>query len=221
MTRRAADPVPASPVDGWADVAAGAEPVSPRERILRAAAVRFDTQGVRNTGIDAIIESAAVAKATFYRHFPSKDELIVAWLNDPRTRWFAPVHAEARRRTGGSAGLTSMLFDVVAEWQEAVAYRGCPYLNVAAQLPNAAHPARAVAAAYVREVRAALRASLGPDGAISDAIAGQIQALLAGALTLGVVTRSTRPLREAGHAAEQLLAPTRGQGNAHGAELLP
>ena len=56
---------------------------SARDRILAAAGQLFAEQGVRATGVDALIATADVAKATFYRHFPSKDDLIVAWLQEP------------------------------------------------------------------------------------------------------------------------------------------
>jgi hypothetical protein len=67
----------------------GGERAAPRERILGAASELFTRQGVGATGVDSLIETAGVAKATFYRHFPSKDDLIIAWLRDPRTRRFA------------------------------------------------------------------------------------------------------------------------------------
>src|ERR1700752_4821566 len=59
---------------------------SPRSRILAAAEVLFAENGSARTGGDALIDAAGVAKATFSRHFPSKDALILAWLREPRTR---------------------------------------------------------------------------------------------------------------------------------------
>ena len=57
---------------------------SARDRILGAAHDFFHNVGIRATGVDTLIEAAGVAKATFYRHFPSKDDLVVAWLMDDR-----------------------------------------------------------------------------------------------------------------------------------------
>ncbi len=87
----------------------------PRERILAAAVLLFGENGPRQTGIDSLIEAAGVAKATFYRHFQSKDALILAWLRDPRTRWFDHVRATAEARAATPDELIVRLFDAVAE----------------------------------------------------------------------------------------------------------
>ena len=63
----------------------------PRDRIVGAAAELFYRKGIRATGVDTLIEQADVAKSTFYRHFRSKDELIVAWLRSSQARWIDAV----------------------------------------------------------------------------------------------------------------------------------
>ena len=62
---------------------------SARDRLLAAANDYFHNVGIGATGVDTLIEAAGVAKATFYRHFPSKDDLVVAWLSDDRPRSFS------------------------------------------------------------------------------------------------------------------------------------
>ena len=107
----------------------GAGRASARDRLLTAATQLFADAGVQATGVDAIIESAGVAKATFYRHFPSKDDLVVAWLRDPRTRWFDRVRAKAKASSVDPRDEVLLFFEAVAEWLEDDGYRGCAYLN--------------------------------------------------------------------------------------------
>ena len=181
--------------------------VAPRDRILDAASQHFSSQRVGPTGVDALIESAGVAKATFYRHFPSKNDLIVAWLSDSRTRWLERVRRRAEEIARGSDEAVPAFFDAVAEWLEAEGYRGCPYLNTAVELVDSRHPAQPVINDYLSEVRThlgnVLRSIDQPD---PDRLAAQLQTLLAGAIALSVARRSAAPVRDAREAAIKLLA---------------
>jgi AcrR family transcriptional regulator len=171
---------------------------SSRNRILDAAANLFSSQGIGATGVDALIDAAGVAKATFYHHFPSKNDLIVAWLSDERTRWLDRVRRRGEEIAGGPDDAIPAFFDAVAEWLEAEGYRGCPYLNTAAELVDPAHPAHRVIAAYLSEVRSYLADVLrSPGGVEHGALAGQFHTMLAGAISLSVARRSSAPAREA------------------------
>ena len=184
---------------------------SPRDRILAAASDLFTQRGVGATGVDTLIESAGVAKATFYRHFPSKDDLIVAWLRDPRTRWLDRIRIEAESNAAAPADVIPAFFGAVAEWLEADGRRGCPYLDTALAMPDLAMPARAVIHEYLAEVETYLADRLVAAG-VSDAeaLAGELHSLLAGAITLSVAAGNTRPALAAQDAAAQLMrsAPT-------------
>ena len=182
-------------------------PASPRERILAAASDLFTRQGVSATGVDTLIESAGVAKATFYRHFPSKDDLIVAWLRDPRTRWIDRLGSEVDRRAGSPADVIPAFFDAVAEWLQGDGARGCPYLDTAIAMSELAPPARAAVRDYLTEVEGFLRDRLVAAGrADADVLAPQLYALLAGGITLSVASGGTRPALGARDAARVLLA---------------
>ena len=126
--------------------------LGPRDRILQAASDLFYRQGIRAVGVDAIIASARVAKASFYHHFQSKDDLVVAWLQSENARWLDRVAAETERRTEDPAERLLVFFDVVEELIEQPDFRGCPYLNTAAELRGDAGSARDVAGAFVLEV---------------------------------------------------------------------
>jgi AcrR family transcriptional regulator len=171
---------------------------SSRNRILDAASYLLSSQGIGATGVDALIDAAGVAKATFYRYFPSKNDLIVAWLSDGRTRWLDRVRRRGEEIAGGPDETIPAFFDAVAEWLEAEGYRGCPYLNTAAELVDPAHPAHQVIDGYLSEVRSYLAEVLRSSGrAEPDALAGQLHTVLAGAISLSVARRSSAPAREA------------------------
>ena len=185
------------------------QPASPRERILSAASELFTRQGVGATGVDTLIESAGVAKATFYRHFPSKDDLIVAWLRDTRTRWLDQIRIEAEARASSPDEVIPAFFDAVAEWLAADGARGCPYLDTAIAMPDLALPARDVILGFLAEVQAYLRDRLVAAGhADPDVLAPKLQALLSGGITLSVALGDVQPAIAARAAAADLLEAT-------------
>jgi AcrR family transcriptional regulator len=174
---------------------------TPRDRILDAAALLFAENGVSRTGIDTLIAAAGVAKATFYRHFRSKDELVVAWLRDPRTRWFDRVKATAEAEARSSADLVRRIFEGAADWLEANDFVGCPYLNTAVELPLPG-PASDEARAYLAEIGAYLESQLTSAGRPDAAALGrELHLMLAGAISLGVANGTTAYLLAARDAA--------------------
>ncbi|MDP2062933.1 MAG: TetR/AcrR family transcriptional regulator [Phaeovulum sp.] len=125
-------------------------PPSARERILDAAGPLFYREGFRAVGVDRVIAEAGVAKATFYNHFPSKDDLIVAWIE--RAEGFS---AAALPPDDGPTPLTAY---VAAMLDVARAERclGCTFQNTAAEFSARDHPAHAAALAVKRRVIAEL-----------------------------------------------------------------
>jgi AcrR family transcriptional regulator len=128
----------------------------PRERLLEAASALFYAEGVRSVGVDRLIAEAQVTKATFYRHFPTKDDLVVAYLSGRdegiRSRLSGAATAVARdpRRTLG------LLLDGLADEVCGPGFRGCPFINAAAEYPDAAHPVRQLITRHRDWFRAAL-----------------------------------------------------------------
>ncbi|RAS25822.1 TetR family transcriptional regulator [Paraburkholderia bryophila] len=114
----------------------------PRERVLAAAAELFYSEGIRATGVEAIAARASTTKMALYRHFQSKDALIVEWLRQVTGHYWAAfdrieaAHAgDPRAQILGWATFTA---DEVAAWS----HRGCPFINSIAELPDREHPAR-------------------------------------------------------------------------------
>jgi AcrR family transcriptional regulator len=186
---------------------AASGPRQPRERILAAASRLFTSRGIGRTGVDSLIAEAGVAKATFYRHFPSKEDLVVAWLRDPRTRWFHRVRALAEARAATPAERVPRLFEAAAEWLEAGDYRGCPYLNTAVELADPDRPPGHALRDYLAEIGAYLEDQAKQAGHPDPARMGrQLHTLMAGAISLGVANRSSRYVLAARDAALALMA---------------
>lgn len=101
-----------------------------RERILLAAHDLFYRDGIRATGIDRVIAESGVTKVTFYRHFPSKNDLIRAYLEYRHARWMAWFTAALARHGGGAAALVPTL----SEWFADEHYRGCAFINSVGEL---------------------------------------------------------------------------------------
>jgi AcrR family transcriptional regulator len=178
-----------------------------RDRILAAADDYFHNAGIRATGVDTLIEAAGVAKATFYRHFPSKDDLIVAWLRDSRPRWFYRVRPRVEASGKSPADKVPLLYEEAAAWLESEGFRGCAFANAAIEITDSSHPAWPVIHEYLDEIEAYLRDLLTAAGR-RDApdLAQQLAVLLSGAISLGVARRSAAPMLAARNATSRLLA---------------
>ena len=104
--------------------------VPARQRILDSAYELFSRRGVRGVGIDEVIMNASVAKATLYRHFKSKDELVLAFLQQREELWTKGwVEAEARRRGETPEEQLLAIFDLFHEWFQKDDFEGCSFIN--------------------------------------------------------------------------------------------
>jgi AcrR family transcriptional regulator len=126
-----------------------------RRRVLDTATRLFYAEGVHTVGIDRIIAEAGVAKATFYHHFPAKDELVRAYLTEQSEQ----QRAAARGLRAGDADpldLVFTVFEVIGEVGCGPGFRGCAFLNAAAEYPDPGHPVRLVVAEHRRWFRGLL-----------------------------------------------------------------
>lgn len=133
-----------------------ATPLAARDRILRTAHDLFYRDGVRATGIDRVIAESGVAKLTFYRHFPSKNDLIRAYLDYRHRRWMA-WFADALARHGGGP---DAIVPAVGEWLRDPAYRGCAFINSVGELAGTLPEVVDIARAHKADVTAAIAAVL-------------------------------------------------------------
>lgn len=107
-------------------------PTTARERILEAARRLFYQQGIRATGVDRIIAESGVAKMSFYRNFPSKKDLVLAFLERRHDFWMGWFTARVSELGGGKPGLAVMA-DVLREWFSQPDFRGCAFINTVAE----------------------------------------------------------------------------------------
>jgi AcrR family transcriptional regulator len=127
--------------------------VSARERILDASYELFSQRGVRGVGINEVIERAGVATATLYRHFPSKDELVLAFLEMREQRWtYGLIEAEALKRGSDPEGCLLAIFDVFDEWFHREDFEACSFVNVLLEM-GSHHPAGDASVGYLDHIR--------------------------------------------------------------------
>lgn len=133
-----------------------------RERILSTAYRLFYRDGIRATGIDKVIAEARVTKVTFYRHFGSKDALIVAFLELRHDRWMTWFRdALGRHATSGRRGRPPVV-SAVEEWVSAPSFRGCAFINSVNELGAELPQVHDIAARHKADMVAAIRDSLPP-----------------------------------------------------------
>ena len=104
-----------------------------RQRILDAAFRLFYARGIRAVGVDTIIAESGVAKATFYKHFPAKDDLVVAYLDRVDGIWFGQLRTAAEAAGEAPADQLVGLFDALSTACRREGYRGCAFINAAAE----------------------------------------------------------------------------------------
>jgi AcrR family transcriptional regulator len=139
-------------------VAASGSALNARERILDSAYELFSRRGVRGVGVDEIIDRAAVAKATLYRHFPSKDALVLAFLERREQLWTREfVEAGARARGSTPEECLLAIFDVFDEWFHRNDFEGCSFVNVLLETADRSHPVGAASAAHLENIRSVVR----------------------------------------------------------------
>src|ERR1700744_4673256 len=107
---------------------------SARERILLTAHDLFYGEGVRATGIDRVIAESGVTKVTFYRHFPSKNDLIRAFLDYRHERWIQWFVHALERHGAGEGKVATPVVAAMREWLESEAFRGCAFINSVVEL---------------------------------------------------------------------------------------
>ncbi|QUY48408.1 TetR/AcrR family transcriptional regulator [Serratia plymuthica] len=107
-----------------------------RQRILLKAHDLFYREGVRATGIDRIINESGVTKVTFYRHFPSKNDLIAAFLAYRHEQWLAWFSRSLTQHVATRGDVLSALVPCLAEWFNDSHYRGCAFINTAVELAD-------------------------------------------------------------------------------------
>ena len=164
----------------------------PRDRLLETATDLFYAQGVRAVGIDKIIAFAGVAKATFYAYFPGKDDLVRAYIEDQSRR----QRALAEQAAQGTPRETLLaIFEHMGVEGASPAYRGCPFVNVAAEYPDPQHMVRMAVANHRAWVRSHFRDLLVADGHPDPERTADVLILVRDGLVIGLDLGDTGAVR--------------------------
>jgi AcrR family transcriptional regulator len=108
---------------------------SPKKRIMEAVSVLFASQGYNSTGINQIISEASVAKASFYQHFKSKEDLCVAFLDARHEYWFNELYEYLKNEEEVKSKVVSS-FDFLIHMNMKENFIGCSFLNILSEIPS-------------------------------------------------------------------------------------
>lgn len=125
----------------------GTRPSEARSRLLSTATRIFYTEGIHSVGIDRIVAEAQVTRATLYRHFPGKEELVLAYLNEVDLAMRAQADAAAMAEPAETLRAIAM---AIAQGIGSAGFRGCAFLNAAAEYSDPGHPVRQAVLAHRR-----------------------------------------------------------------------
>lgn len=158
-----------------------------RERILDTAFRLFYAHGPRRVGVDTVIAESGVAKATLYKHFPRKDDLVLAYLDKVDQAWFGQLRVAARAVGDDPRAQMVGMFDALSSACRREGYHGCAFINTAAESETGTDvhtrtvEHKRVVRAWVTDL--ARRA----DAADPELLARQLTLLLDGGLASGVL----------------------------------
>jgi AcrR family transcriptional regulator len=156
------------------------------DQLIDAALALFDEGGYHATGIDAILQRAGVAKMTLYKHFGSKEDLVVAALRRADERGRAEMFADIERRASAPRDRLLALFDFAEGWITGGSFRGCMFIRATGEFGDESGPIRAACrehSALVTRYLAGIAVQAGV--ASPEVLAQQLMLLLRGVLTAG------------------------------------
>jgi AcrR family transcriptional regulator len=177
--------------------------VDVRQRLVETAGRLFYAQGYQATGVNQIIDEADVCKASFYNHFPTKEDLLVAWLERIHNEATARVRSLLAQPLSGR-DLVAEIFRFHEEQLSASAFRGCPFMNCLAEIPVADGRVRQVMHWHTSTMRQILEEIVGRAtrdrnlpteqiGTLSD----DVEVVMQGGLTNARKAGDLKPLRHA------------------------
>ena len=172
-----------------------------RQRILDNAYELFSRRGIRAVGVEEVIARSAVAKATLYRHFPSKDDLVLAFLEQREQLWTRQfVEAGAMERGTTPEERLLAIFDVFHDWFQRDDYEGCSFINVLLETADRDHPIGVASAKHLENIRTIVR-TLAEEAGLRDP---EAFALSWHILMKGAIVQAAEGDREAAHRAKAI-----------------
>jgi AcrR family transcriptional regulator len=169
-----------------------------RDKVFSVAADLFYREGIRAVGVETIVKQAGVAKISLYRSFESKDDLVVAYLENRNAVFWRQWDEAFAKYQGNPKAQLHAIMTYLAERTTKSGYRGCPFINYSAEFPDPSHPGHQIAKANKREMRRRMVV-------LAEALGARESEQLADALVL---------LVEGAYAISQTLGGREGPGNA-------
>jgi len=177
------------------------------DRIRQTARELFYRQGIRAVGVDEIVTRAGVTKPTLYRGFTSKDELAATYLRDFDAEFWKRFDAAVAAHPGDPRAQIRAYLEGLAKRATKSAYRGCGLSNACVEYPEPEHPARLVAEANKRALRARLTDMAAAMGAAEPEVLGDgLLLLMEGAFVSGQLFGERGPARSVAEIADRLIA---------------
>lgn len=175
----------------------GAPAASPRERVLAAAYDLFSRRGIRAVGTHEVIARAGVARATLYRHFATKNDLVLAVLERREEIWTRGLIEDQSRQRGNTPEEQLLaIFDVMHDWfQLSDRYEGCSFINVLLEV-GSGHPVGQACITHIDHVRDIVRRRAVAAGLTDvEEFASSWHILMKGAIVLAAVGDMDAALR--------------------------
>jgi AcrR family transcriptional regulator len=176
-----------------------------RARILDTAYELFCRHGVRAVGVDRIVAESGVAKMTLYRHFPSKDALVLEFLELRERLWtYGWLDAELERRAAAGEDRLLAIFDALDEWFAEPDFQGCPFLATLLEIHRSSPGVRAACVRHLDAILAVVERHAIESGAPNpSAVARQLHTLMMGAIV--AATKGDRDAARGARAVTQSL----------------
>jgi AcrR family transcriptional regulator len=182
-----------------------------REKILNVASELFYRDGIRAVGVDTIVAESGAAKTSLYRWFPTKDDLVAAFLEREHVDFFAHWDKVAASHSGRPRQELSAHLQWLTAYITGPRYRGCPFLNMAIEFPEAGLPGRIIAHKNKSELQRRFLALAKAIKAKSpESLANQLVLLIDGAFANSQVLGKKGPARALVDGGEALIAVATG-----------
>jgi AcrR family transcriptional regulator len=153
-----------------------------RDKILATATGLFESRGIQASGVDTIIAESGIAKATLYRHFPSKNLLITAYLREKSDRFYEWLNSQLSSKKANSLEILIQLCELVEQWILTPEFHGLPFHIASIEFPDPSHPINQYSAVLAVELQGYLSKIAASAGAKDpEALGQQLTILFEGA----------------------------------------
>lgn len=178
---------------------------APKDKVFQTASRMFYRHGYRAIGVDTLAAESGIGKMTLYRHYPTKDDLIVAYLKDSNDLFWRNFEESTKDAPSAHEKLLAF-FDGLQEYVTTPTCYGCPFLNVATEYPETNYAGHQVAIEHKQSVRAKFRQLAKEAGAKRpDILADQLFLLMDGAYMASRMFGAKNPAMHLAEAARTLI----------------